>query len=67
MGTLRSQNLQRHAKGPASGARGLCAVAVRPWRLAAPFGVTQVGYTDVTSYAYPGGLALGFINPNPEG
>jgi hypothetical protein len=32
-----------------------------------PFGVVQVGYTDVTSYAYPGGLALGFINPNPEG
>jgi len=32
-----------------------------------PFGVIQVGYTDVTSYAYPGGLALGFINPNPQG
>lgn len=32
-----------------------------------PFGVIQVGYTSVTSYAYPGGLALGFINPNPEG
>lgn len=32
-----------------------------------PFGVIQVGYTDVTSYAYPGGLALGFINPSPEG
>jgi hypothetical protein len=32
-----------------------------------PFGVIQVGYTGVTSYAYPGGLALGFINPNPEG
>jgi hypothetical protein len=32
-----------------------------------PFGVIQVGYTDVTSYAYPGGLALAFINPNPEG
>jgi hypothetical protein len=32
-----------------------------------PFGITQVGYTTVTSYAYPGGLALGFINPNPEG
>jgi hypothetical protein len=34
---------------------------------AEPFGITQVGYTTVTSYAYPGGLALGFINPNPEG
>lgn len=32
-----------------------------------PFGIVQVGYTEVTSYAYPGGLALGFINPNPEG
>jgi hypothetical protein len=32
-----------------------------------PFGVIQVGYTTVTSYAYPGGLALGFINPDPEG
>lgn len=32
-----------------------------------PFGVIQVGYTAVTSYAYPGGLALEFINPNPEG
>ena len=32
-----------------------------------PFGVIQVGYTGVTSYAYPGGLALGFINPDPEG
>lgn len=32
-----------------------------------PFGVIQVGYTSVTSYAYPGGLALGFINPNPAG
>jgi hypothetical protein len=32
-----------------------------------PFGVIQVGYTAVTSYAYPGGLALGFINPNPAG
>ncbi|RMG95625.1 MAG: hypothetical protein D6705_13270 [Deltaproteobacteria bacterium] len=32
-----------------------------------PFGITVVGYTNVTSYAYPGGLALGFINPNPEG
>jgi len=33
----------------------------------APFGIIQVGYTGVTSYAYPGGLALGFINPNPAG
>ena len=32
-----------------------------------PFGIIQVGYTGVTSYAYPGGLALGFINPTPEG
>jgi hypothetical protein len=32
-----------------------------------PFGVIQVGYTDVTSYAYPGGLRLAKINPNPEG
>jgi hypothetical protein len=31
------------------------------------FGIVQVGYTGVTSYAYPGGLALGLINPNPEG
>lgn len=31
------------------------------------FGVTQVGYTEVTSYAYPGGLSLKKINPNPEG
>ncbi|EDM81947.1 hypothetical protein PPSIR1_05753 [Plesiocystis pacifica SIR-1] len=28
-----------------------------------PFGVTQVGYTSVTSYAYPGGLKLAVINP----
>jgi hypothetical protein len=34
---------------------------------AAAFGVTQVGYTDVTSYAYPGGLRLAKINPNPQG
>lgn len=34
---------------------------------AEPFGVVQVGYTGVTSYAYPGGLGLGFINPDPEG
>ena len=27
------------------------------------FGVTQVGYTPVTSYAYPGGMALAPINP----
>lgn len=32
----------------------------------APFGVVQVGYTNVTSYAYPGGLALGIINPQPD-
>ncbi len=32
-----------------------------------PFGVIQVGYTPVTSYAYPGGLRLAKINPNPEG
>jgi hypothetical protein len=32
----------------------------------APFGVIQVGYTGVTSYAYPGGLALGIINPQPK-
>jgi hypothetical protein len=32
-----------------------------------PFGVTQVGYTGVTSYAYPGGLRLATINPQPEG
>ncbi len=28
-----------------------------------PFGVIQVGYTGVTSYAYPGGLKLEIINP----
>ncbi len=27
------------------------------------FGITQVGYTPVTSYAYPGGLKLEVINP----
>lgn len=32
-----------------------------------PFGVTQVGYTSVTSYAYPGGMSLRQINPNPQG
>lgn len=31
------------------------------------FGIVQVGYTFATSYAYPGGLALGQINPEPEG
>ncbi len=31
------------------------------------FGVIQVGYTDVTSYAYPGGLRLAKINPDPQG
>jgi len=30
---------------------------------AAPFGVINIGYTDVTSYAYPGGLRLAPINP----
>ena len=29
----------------------------------APFGIYQVGYTAVTSYAYPGGLRLKVINP----
>ncbi len=29
----------------------------------APFGIYQVGYTNVTSYAYPGGLRLRVINP----
>ena len=29
----------------------------------APFGITVVGYTGVTSYAYPGGLKLAVINP----
>ena len=28
-----------------------------------PFGILQVGYTGVTSYAYPGGLKLEVINP----
>jgi hypothetical protein len=28
-----------------------------------PFGIAQVGYTPVTSYAYPGGLKLTVINP----
>ncbi|MEZ4384026.1 MAG: IgGFc-binding protein [Nannocystaceae bacterium] len=28
-----------------------------------PFGVIQIGYTPVTSYAYPGGLKLEVINP----
>ncbi|HVI04321.1 MAG TPA: hypothetical protein VM869_36785, partial [Enhygromyxa sp.] len=32
-----------------------------------PFGVTQVGYTAVTSYAYPGGMRLAEINPDPQG
>jgi hypothetical protein len=30
---------------------------------AAPFGIVNVGYTPVTSYAYPGGLKLAVINP----
>jgi hypothetical protein len=29
----------------------------------APFGIINVGYTNVTSYAYPGGLRLEVINP----
>jgi len=29
----------------------------------AAFGVINVGYTGVTSYAYPGGLKLAVINP----
>ena len=29
----------------------------------APFGILNIGYTDVTSYAYPGGLKLAVINP----
>jgi hypothetical protein len=29
----------------------------------APFGIVSVGYTDATSYAYPGGLRLAVINP----
>ena len=29
----------------------------------APFGIINVGYTAVTSYAYPGGLKLAVINP----
>ena len=28
-----------------------------------PFGIIQIGYTPVTSYAYPGGLKLEVINP----
>jgi hypothetical protein len=32
-----------------------------------PFGVIQVGYTSVTSYAYPGGMRLAAINPDPQG
>ncbi|MBK9757906.1 MAG: IgGFc-binding protein [Nannocystis sp.] len=28
-----------------------------------PFGIISVGYTDATSYAYPGGLKLAVINP----
>lgn len=31
---------------------------------ASPFGIMGVGYTDVTSYGYPGGLALNNIAPN---
>lgn len=29
----------------------------------APFGIINVGYTSVTSYAYPGGMKLDVINP----
>ena len=29
----------------------------------APFGILNIGYTGVTSYAYPGGLKLAIINP----
>jgi hypothetical protein len=32
-------------------------------RATSPFGIYQVGYTGVTSYAYPGGLRLKVINP----
>jgi len=28
-----------------------------------PFGIVSIGYTGVTSYAYPGGLKLAVINP----
>ena len=28
-----------------------------------PFGIINVGYTNVTSYAYPGGMKLAVINP----
>ena len=28
-----------------------------------PFGIINVGYTNATSYAYPGGLKLAVINP----
>ena len=28
-----------------------------------PFGIVSVGYTNATSYAYPGGLRLKVINP----
>ncbi|WP_086001486.1 IgGFc-binding protein [Plesiocystis pacifica] len=31
------------------------------------FGLLQIGYTNVTSYAYPGGLRLATINPQPQG
>jgi hypothetical protein len=30
---------------------------------AQPFGIVQVGYTDATSYGYPGGMKLEVINP----
>lgn len=30
---------------------------------ATPFGIINLGYTEVTSYAYPGGMKLAVINP----
>ncbi|HEY8379264.1 MAG TPA: IgGFc-binding protein [Nannocystis sp.] len=30
---------------------------------AMPFGIINIGYTNVTSYAYPGGMKLAVINP----
>jgi hypothetical protein len=28
-----------------------------------PFGIIQVGYTNATSYGYPGGMRLAVLNP----